>query len=54
MDEWWSDVERLRPKFLEQNLSQGHFVLHKSHIDRLNFIPVLPISNLGLDSDYPN
>ena len=33
MDHWWNDTHGRKPKYLEINLSQWHFVHHKSHID---------------------
>jgi hypothetical protein len=33
MDDWWNDTDRVKPKYLEKNLSKCHFVYHKSCID---------------------
>jgi hypothetical protein len=30
---WWNDIDRVKPKILEKNLSQCHFVHKKSHMD---------------------
>jgi len=30
---WWEDIDRGMRKYLEKNLSQWHFVHHKSHMD---------------------
>jgi hypothetical protein len=33
MEYSWKDNEMGKPKYLEKNLLQGHFVHHKSHKD---------------------
>jgi hypothetical protein len=30
---WWNDIDRVKTKSLERNLSQCHFINSKSHID---------------------
>jgi hypothetical protein len=30
---WWNDIDRIKPKNSEKNLSQFHFVQYKSYID---------------------
>jgi hypothetical protein len=30
---WWNDTDRGKPKNLEKDLSQCHFVQHKSRMD---------------------
>jgi hypothetical protein len=32
-EQWWNDTDRRKPKNSEKNLSQYHFVHHKSHMD---------------------
>jgi len=41
MEHWWNDTDRGKLKYLERNLSQCHFVYHKSHMDCLASKPVL-------------
>jgi hypothetical protein len=33
MEHWWNEIDRIKPKYSEKNLSQCHFVHHKSHMD---------------------
>jgi hypothetical protein len=33
MEHWWNEIDREKPKYLEKNLSQCHFVHQKSHMD---------------------
>jgi hypothetical protein len=33
MEHRWNEIERGKPKYSEKNLSQFHFVHHKSHMD---------------------
>jgi hypothetical protein len=33
VEQQWDDIDREKPKDLEKNLSQCHFVYHKSHMD---------------------
>jgi hypothetical protein len=37
MEQRWNETDRGKPKYSEKNLSQCHFVYHKSHIDRLRY-----------------
>jgi hypothetical protein len=34
IEQRWNDIDRGKPKDSEKNLSQCHFVYHKSHMDR--------------------
>jgi hypothetical protein len=34
MEHRWNEIDRGKPKYSEKNLSQCHFVYHKSHMDR--------------------
>jgi hypothetical protein len=33
MEHWWNEIDRGKPKYSGENLSQYHFVHHKSHMD---------------------
>jgi hypothetical protein len=33
MEHRWNEIDRGKPKYSVKNLSQWHFVHHKSHID---------------------
>jgi hypothetical protein len=35
MEHRWNETDRGKPKYSEKNLSQCHFVYHKSHMDQL-------------------
>jgi hypothetical protein len=30
---WWNDIDRGKPNNSEKNMSQFHFVYHKTHMD---------------------
>jgi hypothetical protein len=34
MEHRWKEIDGEKPKYSEKNLSQWHFVNHKSHINR--------------------
>ena len=36
MEQWWNDTDRGKPRYRERNLSQYHFVYHKSPMVRPN------------------
>jgi hypothetical protein len=33
MEHQWNETDRIKPKYPRKNLSQCHFVHHKSHMD---------------------
>jgi hypothetical protein len=33
VEQLWNDTDKGKPKYLEKNLSQHHFVHHESHVD---------------------
>jgi len=33
MEECWNDTDRRATKYLKKNLSQSHFIRHKSHME---------------------
>jgi hypothetical protein len=33
MEKWWNEIDRGKPKYSGNNLSQCHFVHDKSHMD---------------------
>jgi hypothetical protein len=38
MEHRWNETDRGKPKYSQENLSQYHFVHHKSHITRFTFV----------------
>jgi hypothetical protein len=34
MEHRWNEIDRGKPKYSGKNLSEYHFVHHKSHVDR--------------------
>jgi hypothetical protein len=47
MEQWWSEIDRGRPKYSEENLSQCHFVHQKSHMDSAGIETVSPRREAG-------
>jgi hypothetical protein len=39
---WWNGTDREELKYSERNLSQCHFVHHKSHVERFGLEPGAP------------
>jgi hypothetical protein len=35
MEDLWNEIDKGKPKYSEKNLSQYHFVHHKSHMEYL-------------------
>jgi hypothetical protein len=42
MEHRWKEIDRGKPKYSEKNLSQCHFVHHKSNMDRPGIKPEPP------------
>jgi hypothetical protein len=47
MEHWWDEIDRGKPKYSEKNLSQCHFVRHKSHTDGPGIEPGPPWWDAG-------
>jgi hypothetical protein len=47
MEHRWNDIDRENPEDLERNLSQRHFIHHKSHINCPGSEPGSPQWNAG-------
>jgi hypothetical protein len=48
----WNDIDRGNPKKSEKNLSQSHFIKHKSHMDWRGGEPGNPRWEVGEASTY--
>jgi hypothetical protein len=42
MEHGWNEIDRRKPKYSGKNLSQCHFVYHKSHMDSPGIEPGPP------------
>jgi hypothetical protein len=42
MEHRWNEIDRGKPKYSERNMSQCHFIHHKSHMDRHGMEPGPP------------
>jgi hypothetical protein len=42
MEHRWNEIDKEKPKYSGKNLSQYHFVHHKSHMDRPGIEPGSP------------
>ena len=42
MEHQWNETDRGKPKYVGKNLSQCHFIHHKSHMDSPEIEPELP------------
>jgi hypothetical protein len=47
MQQWWSDIDRGKSKYWDRNLSQCHFLHHKSHGNWPGIEPGPPRSEAG-------
>jgi hypothetical protein len=49
MEHLWNEIDRRKPKYSGKNLSQCHFVNHKSHMDSPGIEPGPPRWESGTD-----